>query len=406
MAMTVESYQRFESQKLVGRSYPWLAPHQVEIRSTTFRRTLSSPGDVFPRDSVDDKKKESFEYRKTMNVNVNNFDEKEVKTVKDIEFLSNITDDDKVHSAQLRLPDEIDENRPSSSKQNIPDDDLIEHIDDIKEYLRRTSDTNKLDLPDFDRVPSLPPPPRPTSTKHPYLEKFNLLSTYKDMLVYNAESFIKAKVPRLPEGMFEHHSKEKEIKTETPVTPASTASPSKVFTDETDILLPTRKKVVGGIESDDMVAKFISFLGWVMFLIMRMISISVFSVFYPSILGWICLGHYIFMLLCLINVTRFKEKWQRTGFYLILAYIYIFNLIEFKVKFKNVRQWYVGYFIFVLAQNIAMTIVWYNFTEFLDSWWFEFMFLLILQSGIMSVMCFILYFFYLKPKDKVFFVNE
>lgn len=406
MAMTVESYQRFESQKLVGRSYPWLAPHQVQTRRTTFIRTLSAPGDVFPRASGNDKKKEYFEERKTMNVNVNNFDEKEVKTIKDIEFISNITDDDKLNSAKLKVPDEVDNSRPSSSKQNVPDEDLIENIDEIKEYLRKSSDAHELDSPtlrnydeDIDRVPSLPPPPRPTSTKHPYLDKLNRLSTFKDMLVFNAEAFIKEKVPRLPEGMFEHHSKEKEIKTETPVSPTS-------FTDETDILLPTRKTVVGGIEGDDMVAKFISFLGWVMFLLMRMISLSVFAVFYPEILAWSCLGHYIFMLLCLINETRFKDKWQRTSFYTILAYIFIFSLLEFKVKFKNVRQWYIGYFIIMMAQNIAMTIVWYNFTVFLDSWWFEFMFLLILQSGIMSVMCFVLYFFYLKPKDKVFFVNE
>lgn len=404
--MTVESFQRFESQKLVGRSYPWLAPHQVEIRSTTIKRTLSAPGDVFPRDIGEEKKTESFDNRKTMNVNVNNFDDKEKKTIKDIEFISNITDDDKLNSTKLRVPDEIDNTRPLSSKKNVPDDDLIEHIDEIEEYLRKTSDAHELDSPvlrsddvHFDQVPSLPPPPRPTSTKHPYLDKLNRLSTFKDMLVYNAEAYIKEKVPRLPEGMFEHHTKEKELKTETPVSPAST-------TDELDILLPTRKKVVGGIEADDMVAKFIAFLGWVMFLLMRMISMSVFAVFYPEILGWICLAHYIFMLLCLINETRFTEKWQRTGFYAILSYIYIFSLLEFKVKFKNVRQWNIGYFIIVMAQNIAMTIVWYNFTEFLDSWWFEFMFYVILQSGIMSVLCFVLYFFYLKPKDKVFFVNE
>lgn len=403
MAMTVESFQRFESQKIVGRCYPWLASHQVQTRKSTFRRTLSSPGDVFPRESNQDRMKSSPDDRKTMNVDENNFNEKEVKTIKEIQFISNITDDDKLNSAKLTVSDENEES-PSNSKQNVPDEDLIENINEIKEYMHKYSDADEIDSPtlrscdtNFHQVPSLPPPPRPTSTKHPYLDKLSRLSTFKDMLVFNTEAFIKEKVPRLPEGMFDHHSKEKEIKTEV----------SDIqLTDETDILLPTRKIVVGGIEGDDMVAKFISFLGWVMFLLMRMISLSVFAVFYPEVLGWICLGHYIFTLLCLINETRFKEKWQRTGFYTILAYIFIFCLLEFKIKFKNVRQWYTIYFIIVLVQNVVMTIVWYNFTEFLDSWWFEFMFLVILQSGIMSVMCFVLYFFYLKPKDKVFFVNE
>lgn len=405
MAMSVESYQRFESQKLVGRSYPWLAPHQVHVRSTTFRRTLSAPGEVFPKNDGGTGERNFFGNPK-VEIDENNLDNKKEKPFRGIDFVSNITDDDKINSAKLTVPDEVDANRPSSSQENVPDDDLMENIDEIKEYLRKTSADLELESPtlrnleeNFDQVPSLPPPPRPTSTKHPYLDKLNRLSTFKDMLVFNAETFIKEKIPRIPEGMFEHHSAKDEIKKEAAMSPTSTA-------DETDILLPTRKTVVDGIESDDLVAKFISFLGWVMFLIMRMISISVFAVFYPEICAWICLAHYALMLLCLVNETRFQEKWQRTGFYFILAYIFIFNIMEFKIKFKNIRYWYIGYFVVTMAQNIAMTIVWYNFTVFLDSWWFEFMFLLILQSGIMSLMCLLLYFFYLKPKDRVFFVNE
>lgn len=397
MAMTVESYQRFESQKMVGRNYPWLAPHQVLTKSTIFRRTLSAPN-LAPSAPV------NFEPN---NAN-NNFDDKKVKTHKEIEFISNITDDDKLKSTNFRVPDEIDASRPSSSRHNVPDDDLIENVEEMKSYLKNLESseniyeeldplTLRVHNGDFDQVPELPPPPRPTSAKHPYLEKLHRLSTFKDMLVLNTENFIKEKIPRIPEGLFEHNRKE--IKKESPASPT-------LSSDENDILLPTRKKLVDGIENDDVVAKFISFLGWAMFLVMRMVSISVFAVFYPEICGWICLAHYCLMLLCLVNETRFSEKWQRTGFYFILAYIFIFNLLEFKVKFKNIRRWFVGYFLLVMAQNIAMTVTWYNFAELLNAWWFEFMFFVILQSGILSAICFLFYFVYLKPKDKVFFVNE
>lgn len=251
----------------------------------------------------------------------------------------------------------------------------------------------------FDRIPSMPPPPRPQSgfNIQPY---FNRLSTIKDMLIYNAESFIKEKIPRIPEGMFEHERKKRDEEKEDEISPISS--------DEVDdaLLLPSRRKMIDGIENDDIVAKFIAFLGWNFFLLMRMLSLSTFSVFYPAPCAWLCLGHYCLMLLLLIDETRFKVKWQRTAFYTILAYIFIFNLIEFKVRFKNVRKWYVSYFLLVLLQNIGMTIAWYSFAEFLDTYWFEFIFLLIVQSGVMSLMCFLLYFFYLKPKDKVFFVNE
>ena len=404
MAMTVESYQRFESQKLVGKCYPWLAPHQVHMKSTTIRRTLSAPDMSTRQTSAFNPKTEYLKFCKSINEDENNLDEKKEKTVKEFKFIGNITDDDKLS----QVPDEIDSSQPSTSRVNTPDDDLMDNIQEIKEYLQKNGENSSLNSgspvlrrnsfdENFDRVPSLPPPPRPTSAKHPYLDKLHRLSTFKDMLVFNAENFIKEKVPRIPEGMFEHHPIAKEVKSDAKV---------QSFHDEADILLPTRKTVVDGIENDDLVAKFISFLGWVMFLLMRMISLSVFAVFYLDICGWICLGHYIFMLLCLIHETRFKEKWQRTGFYFILSYIYIFNIMEFKIKFKNVRRWYVGYFLLVISQNIAMTVVWYKFTLFVNSWWFEFFFMVILQSGITSVMCFALYFVYLKPKEKVLFLNE
>lgn len=248
----------------------------------------------------------------------------------------------------------------------------------------------------------MPPPPRPQSGVHPY---WNRLSNIKDMMIYSAESFIKEKIPRIPEGMFEHHLTHENEADENEKARNATASPT---SDEVDdaLLLPSRRKMIDGIENDDIVAKFIAFLGWNFFLVMRMMSLSTFFVFYPAACAWLCFGHYCLMLLFLVNETRFKVKWQRTAFYSILAYIFIFSLLEFKIRFRHVRRWFVSYFIVVMLQNIGMTVAWYGFTEFLDTWWFEFMFLLIIQSGLMSLMCFLLYFFYLKPNDKVFFVNE
>ncbi|KAG5669999.1 hypothetical protein PVAND_000287 [Polypedilum vanderplanki] len=421
MSMTAESYQRFESQKVVGKNYPWLAPHQVVTRSTTFRRTLSAPGEEIVTNANNSSNIMSQEVneRKSMNVDKNNFNETSTKkndeATKKIDFVSNITDDDKLYS----MRNKVDTHRPSTSTQrNVPDDDLLDNIEEIKEYLRRTAEVDEVDEIDtppvlrnttnednFDRIPSIPPPPRPKS--HSTL---NRLSTFKDMLIFEAESFIKAKVPRIPEGMFEHYNKVKEHQEKEKTMNESTSAQQTLNIESHDdvdaLLMPKRRKVVDGIESDDIVAKFISFLGWNFFLIMRLISLSVFSVFYPAHCLWLCFAHYVLMLLCLINETRFTVKWQRTAFYTVLAYIFIFNLIEFKIRFRHVRYWYTSYFVLVMAQNIGMTIAWFGFTDFLDNWWFEFMFLVTLQSGIMSLMCFLLYFCYLKPQDKVFFVNE
>ncbi|CAO1431411.1 unnamed protein product [Diamesa serratosioi] len=417
MAMTVESFQRFESQRIVGRCYPWLAPHQLEKKQHIFRRTLSCPVvSVTPREDPvifkpcimeENELKTTTEFCKSLNVDENNFDHKDEKVLKEVYFVSNITNE--------VYPDEVDS---EVKRRNVPED-----IEEIKEYLRRTNDEVDNEDDDeednestilrnenvhFDRTPSLPPPPQPTS-KFPYMYSLHRISTFKDMLIFNAESFIKDKVPRIPDGLFEHHHpipNEKEIKKEAAAAAATTTRPVTFINDETDILLPTRKKVIQGIENDEMLGKFISFLGWAMFLLMRMISLSVFAVFYPMECAYLCFAHYLFMLICLGYETQLKEKWQRSMFYIVLAYIFIFNLMEFKIKFKNIRSWYIGYFCLVLLQNITMTIVWYGYSTFPENWWFEFMFSIIVQSGISSVLCMLLYFYYLKPKDKAFFVNE
>jgi hypothetical protein len=115
--MSAESFQRFESQKAVGKNYPWLAPHQIQIKSTTFRRTLSAPGEISTMNNCVADNNE--EVRKTLHVNVNNFNDREEEVVggekftKKIDFVSNITDDDKLNKIEReinggRVPDEVD----------------------------------------------------------------------------------------------------------------------------------------------------------------------------------------------------------------------------------------------------------------------------------------------------------
>jgi hypothetical protein len=374
MSMSAESYQRFESQKVVGKNYPWLAPHQIEKRNSTYFRSLSLPDEFnqIPTNtqSLTDNNFEDENARKSLNIGANNFDSREDREKNMNVEKFNITDDEKI-TALIEVEDSNFNNR--------------NNVEEAPVLLRNDC---------LDRVPSFRAPSRPQSGLYPFM---NRISTLKDAFLHNTESFIKDKIPRLPDGFLE--KKHQQFSNDD-------VEESTNLTEVDNMEMPTRRRIVHGIDSDDIVAKFISFLGWNFFLLMRLLSLSVFSVFYPQACGWLCLSHYTLMVLMLINETRFKVKWRRTVFYFILAYIFIFNLIEFKVRFKSVRMWYVNYFILVITQNITMTILWYGFTEFLDTWWFEFMFLLILQSGIMSLVCFLTYFFYLKPHDRIYFVNE
>jgi hypothetical protein len=357
--MSAESYQRFESQKMVGKSYPWQTTMKQNIKLTrSVSATFGQPQISAPvgQNEIISEDEEG----------VNNLDEKFPEEKGKIDYNVNITDDEKLNTFKnLNLDSEdVDEvDSPNENNAGLGNDEHKHNFPNIrKSFMKPLDDT------------------------------MHRLSALGNTMLLHTESFIKEKIPRAPKALFTHHDEnELEKKAFTEQT-----------TDEVDaFILPTRREIVAGIESDDIVAKFIAFLGWNFFLVMRLMSLSSFAVFHLDVCGWLCFSHYCLMLLMLINETRFQVKWQRTAFYGVLAYIFIFNLIEFKVKFKQIRTWYILYFLLVMIQNISMTVSWYCFEEFLDTWWFEFIFLVIVQSGIMSIMCFLLYFCYLKPKDKI-----
>lgn len=80
MAMTVESFHRFESQKIVGRSYPWSSAQETQARKRHLNRTTSVPEnkdtEKFPPFNDEDLLKtfSNLEIpRKTLNLGQNNF---------------------------------------------------------------------------------------------------------------------------------------------------------------------------------------------------------------------------------------------------------------------------------------------------------------------------------------------
>ena len=81
--MTVESFQRFESQKIVGRCYPWSSEQETKMRSRNFRRTTSVPEKQISTSFKPFKEEEEEMMReirnvesprKTMHLEQNNFD--------------------------------------------------------------------------------------------------------------------------------------------------------------------------------------------------------------------------------------------------------------------------------------------------------------------------------------------
>ncbi|XP_052867717.1 uncharacterized protein LOC128273727 [Anopheles cruzii] len=431
MATIITTYQRFESQKIVGRCYPWstteqtcarrkhllrttstaesvlaaaattpsIAPEADPIVPTIMRNFYSKFGGDLPAEdtgsleSIGPPPLTPGTQRKTLNVDASNFDRQQSKGYRD-PYGYNFTDDDKVGMVTVDTVDHNSGRAPRAGRGvSFKLRDTEEELYAMEQYLRSTEDLQHIGEADsddeylkpdnFDAVPKRTAPPAPEANV------FHRVSVYRNMLLHNAETFIKDRVPRLPEKLFDH-------------------GPPSTVLDETDgdrLSLPSRRRTIVGLEQDDMVGKAVTFVGWVLFLLMRMLALSTFYVFFPLYFWMLCANHYLLMIACIVYEVRTHEKLERYFFYLYLAYIYVFSLLEFKIRFVHVRSWYVGYIGIVLLENVAMLVVWYNLGTF-ESWWFHFLHYVIIASGALSVMCFLFYYAFLRPKDKVLFVNE
>lgn len=425
MGVTAVTYHRFESQHIVGRPYPWMNEEECEEKANKLRRSTSRPvtssekkgrSDSVWTPIVDLTPASNEQTDGHRNVKSEEIPRENVRIRRpSYEMLlqnMNSTDDDKMGLVALDRPStskegmevELRNKHETFRKSNMPDDDILNHIQDMKEYLREQGDDvpstpsiKSIEVNNFDRSPSLPPPPRPTSL---YLPPFMKLTKFKDMLWFDAQHLIKTHVPHLPPGLFNDTTNEGDDNRDKRRRTTSD--------DTTDFLqLPTRKRTINGLEQDDIFGKYICFLGWFLFLVMRMLALATFSVFHLRETIFLCLAHYLLMLVCLYCETRSHLKLNRKIFYAFLAYIYIFCLIEFKIKFVHIKTWYLGYFLLVFTQNLSITMIWYLTTdELLYTWWFQFMWYLIVGSALLSIACHIFYYFTLRPKDKILFVND
>lgn len=503
MAVIVECYQRFESQKLVGRQYPWHALEQCQERKSILERKtehprehrrqisqLSSPAMEFPdvmkgfkekfddddngQDDVQnlDEKGDRVEsgsivHRKTLFVDENNFDNSgldksslrnkssmesivennsivrttvEVGSVEALNRASSVSEqqannnlDNVVVEAAAVVGDRSRAfGRPQTKEQGKalpPDVDEIKLLEVgrtttmavIKESGKSEDQTDSMainvvpdgrptqlteQIVDFDTSPSSPPPPLPPIQYNKILNyPLNRLSAMiTDMMMLNTELFIKERVPRLPEIVVNHEF-QSQHQQEAKAAEAAKSAEIEEATDEVDgnlLVLPRRRRMVVGIGQDNFFGKVIAFTGWALFLLMRMLSLSLFAYFYLRETFYICVGHYVLMLVCLFYEVKFHEKMERMLFYFFLAYVYIFCILEFKIKFVHIRVWYGMYIGFVVTQNLALSVWWYAEMNF-ESWWFEYSFRAILYSGGLSVCCLTVYYALLKPEDKFFY---
>lgn len=343
--------------------------------------------------------------KKSLHLGEFNLNNKQLTTVYNDELLNdhqNINGNNQ--RIQLNIPVRFwSEPSPTPLNQNISDDiDAIHRANDSDDDCSDTeSQLDNCENRHVDNSPTYEAPPPPDITK----EVFNRISMLKDMFILNTELYVREKVPRLPSSLFEQKLDNIKIDKQQPNEMYNPNNEDNRIDDSAVPIMPTRKKIISGIEQDDFIAKCVAFNAWILFLIMRMIALSTFSVFYPSACVYMCIVHYLIMLVALLNETKFQEKIERIYFYTFLAYIYVFCILEFKIKFRKPRYWYIGYVSFVLIQNLTITLIWYLMAEY-ETWWFKYIFIIIMLSFCYCVLCLLLYFCLLKPRDKILFENE
>lgn len=163
-----------------------------------------------------------------------------------------------------------------------------------------------------------------------------------------------------------------------------------------------RLTYVKGLEEDNLAGKLIAFLWWFTFLLSRVLAISVFYYFFPKACVWLLIFHFIVVVAALLYDVKSDDiKRDKTLFFIFIGLIYIFCIIEFKIKFKKAYVIYFSYFGLVFLENFAMCLLWYILKiETLESdYWYRYMFYITIISSFLSLSSMIFYHIITKPKS-------
>lgn len=160
--------------------------------------------------------------------------------------------------------------------------------------------------------------------------------------------------------------------------------------------VPKRKYSEKGLEEDDPMGKFLSFLWWSLFILARVFAIALAYEFYPASLLAVLSVHYAVMLIYLFYYSKYYDAITFiVNFWLGL--VYIFSLIEYRIKFKYADWWTLPYYAFVIAQNSTLTLMWYMNADW-DGFWYTYMFYAIFVSMALCVLSSLVYHAMFKPK--------
>lgn len=367
MASTATTYRRFAREKICGRTYPWINKNNTDDEKCNNAQENENKIEEEPI-------YEPILQRHQLSVQRSNEHAKNNANSDMIQFSPSpaseepwfYADSDSGNSSDY-TPLEF-ENRASRKISQGSEDAYVRPIsiiDKVAPWRRGAPVT-------IERVQITPPPalhaPRPMS-----------LAAWAEKIVENAES--------IPNWLSAPHR-------------------SKYIAqlNELEPELPRRvpRSYIRGLEPQDVTAALVQYLGWYSFFVARLLSIAAFINCVPVIATIVLFSHYQVMLLFLIVP---QASTVRRAFYMFLAFIFLFCLMEFKIRFRHVRVWHVFWILVCTVETIVFTGLW-SVMGNLNGWWTLFVVKIILGSLLLSYMCFVVYFVLLKPRETIVYVNR
>ncbi|XP_014362686.2 uncharacterized protein LOC106714222 [Papilio machaon] len=362
MSSTATFYRRFEREKICGRKYPWKDKEKVEkcenenivVENNEDKQSEHIYETIKRQSSISDKSKNS---RSGANDDLIQF------SPRNSEMASSFYNDSAFDS------DSSSSILASTDHGNLEsDDEYVRPITIIDRVAPRRQTREYV----IEKVYVPPPPamdaPRPGS-----------LAQWAEKFVENAENI-----------------------------PTWLSAPPRrkhweIVHSEPDIPRRVPRSFVRGLEPQDVTAGLVQYLGWYAFFISRLLSIAAFINFFPFVAIIILFSHYQVTLLFLIVPQAPTVK---RAFYVFLAFIYLFCLMEFKIRFRHVRVWHMVWIVTCTIENIIFTALWATIDNYLDSWWKSFVVYVTFGSMILSYTCLLVYFVLLKPREAIVYINN
>ena len=362
MASTATMYRRFAREKICGRKYPWditnpdlqnenvsnenlTKTNKIDENEPIYESMLKRQSSSLPRKSI--------EYREQINSDLIQFSPRNSEKY--------FYDDDSISDVSSNYS-------PMARNELDSDEEYVKPISIIDRVAPRRRDTEYTIEQVYIPPPPAMPAPRPGS-----------FAVWAEKIVENAESI-----------------------------PTWLSAPPRrkhweVIQDEPDIPRRVPRSYIRGLEPQDATAAFVHFLGWYAFFVARLLSIAAFIDFFPFVAIIILMSHYQVMLLFLIVPQASTVK---RGFYVFLAFIYLFCLMEFKIRFRHVRVWHMFWTLVCTIEIVLFITLWAFVDNSLHSWWRNYVLIVTMGSMVISYMLFMVYFLLLQPKETIVYINK